>query len=230
MDSLLADFKPWYNYTYWQVRLSRNFVAKDTNGASLVPVDFLRRLSAGGLVVLNEREDASRPVYRLYQSSLPLPSDIKNEMIRMAEEELAFRKQEGALLPSQTWNTLDGRKLSSRDSGHLRLVKCWFINCVACVKEFGELNALVDQYNSRKDLEFISLAIDEPAPLNAFLQKRPFKYAVVPRMGSYMSEEMNISAYPTHLLLNREGRIVKVTDNIEDMIPWLERELQQKEQ
>jgi thiol-disulfide isomerase/thioredoxin len=46
--------------------------------------------------------------------------------------------------------------------GKIVVIKCWYIHCAACIKEFPEVNNLVRKYKDRKDIIFISLAEDTP--------------------------------------------------------------------
>ena len=102
--------------------------------------------------------------------------------------------------------------------GKVLVIKCWFIRCVACLKEFPELNKLVDKYKDRNDMLFISLAIDSKQDLISFLNTKEFKYAVVP------DKEKCITAYPTHILIDKNGKIVKVVNGIDDLIPFIEKQ------
>jgi hypothetical protein len=52
-----------------------------------------------------------------------------------------------------------------------------------------------------------------------------FGITIVPGMGIYMRNKLKVNAYPMHLLVNREGKIVKVANSMEDMIPSLEKEI-----
>ncbi len=71
---------------------------------------------------------------------------------------------------------------------------------------------------------FISLAMDSKQDLISFLNKQQFKYAVVPEQKRYMEEDLGISEYPTHILIDKNGKIVKVVNSVEDIIPFLKKE------
>jgi hypothetical protein len=45
-------------------------------------------------------------------------------------------------------------------------------------------------------------------------------------MGNYMRDKLKVNAYPMHLLIDKEGKIVKVSNSIEDLIPSLEKEIE----
>jgi len=60
--------------------------------------------------------------------------------------------------------------------------------------------------------------------LISFLNTKDFKYAVVPDKEKYMSEQLRITAYPTHILVGKNGKIVKVVNAITDLVPFIEKQ------
>src|SRR6476620_8522768 len=109
---------------------------------------------------------------------------------------------EGKQMPAFDFKDLDGKQYTTANTkGKVVVLKCWFINCFACVQEFPQLNRLVSSFQNKKDPLFVSLASDSKPALTSFLIKRPFSYAVVPNAGKYMNDALKISAYPTHLLI-----------------------------
>ncbi len=132
---------------------------------------------------------------------------------------------EGKELPEYEFTDLNGKVYDKTSTkGKALLIKCWFIGCVACVKEFPELNKLVDEYKDRNDILFISLATDSKQDLTSFLNKKQFKYAVVPDKGKYMSDQLVVNAYPMHVLIDKKGKIVKITNSTDDIIPFIEKQ------
>ena len=104
------------------------------------------------------------------------------------------------------------------------VIKCWFIHCAPCIKEFPAVNKLVAQYKDRKDIVFISLAEDTSQQLRAFLTKKPLAYSVVPNMKKYMNETLHLSGFPTHFILNKKGQISKVLLDYEGLELALKKE------
>jgi peroxiredoxin len=112
-----------------------------------------------------------------------------------------------------------------RTKGKIVILKCWFIRCMACVKEFPELNKVVEKYNKRNDMQFISLAWDSKIQLTSFLKTKEFKYAVVPAKDEkYMREQLNVTTYPTHILIDKNGKVVKVVNDISDLVPYIDKQ------
>ena len=223
-NGLLKDFMAWYNYTYYNIRLTQDFIAEDPSSNQIDKTKFLQHLASGDFVALKTAKKDNVAVYRLLKRE-NLQTDIKNAMVQMAQTAITLESMEGKELPAYYFSDLNGNSYTNKNTkGNVMLIKCWFISCVACVKEFPELNRLVDRYKNRSDVKFISLASDSKVDLTTFLKKRPFNYAVVPKMGKYMTEQINVNAYPLHLLINKEGKIVKAANSIEDIVPYFEKE------
>jgi len=221
---LLKDFNTWYNYTYYNIRLAQDFVGLDADSNSLNKADFLNRLATGNFFPFKIKLRDNLPVYKLFKLNNPDQS-IQSTIQQMAATEMAHFKMEGKELPEYDFTDLNGKTYNKTNTkGKIVIVKCWFIGCIACVKEFPELNKLVDEYKDRNDILFISLAMDSKEKLTSFLNKKQFKYAVVPDKEKYMTRQLVINEYPTHLLVDKNGKIVKVTNSIDDMIPFIEKQ------
>ena len=220
-EKLTTDYTSWYNYAYYNVRLSHDFIGLDADSIIIDKSAFLNKLEKGKFVALRTRMYNGKPVYKLYE----IRSDKKNmegTIIQMAQIEMAHVKMEGEELPAYNFTDLKGKTYDNNSTkGKLLVVKCWFIACVACVKEFPELNQLVEENKDREDVLFVSLAMDPKQNLVNFLNTKEFKYAVIPETKSFMIDGMHINMFPTHLLIDRNGKILKVVNDIQDLIPFL---------
>jgi thiol-disulfide isomerase/thioredoxin len=222
-SALTKDFVTWYNYTYYNVPLSADFIGLDTDSTVINKEAFLNKLLKGDVVPFKIRVVRDTQVYKLYTLNENKES-IEPTLKQMAEWEMKYFKMEGKEMPQYNITDLDGKTYSNASTkGNIVLFKCWFIGCVACVKEFPELNRLVEENRGNKDVLFISLAFDSAQNLKNFLKTKEFKYAVVPGAKNLI-HKMNIVAYPTHLLIDRNGKIIKVVNRIEELIPFLNKE------
>jgi thiol-disulfide isomerase/thioredoxin len=225
LQEITKDWRTWYNYTYHQVRLAQDFKGYDLDSTLMDKPAFLKKLSLGRCIAVKVAQDKNAPVYRLMEVK-EMSDDMRNTTMQMAKSAIELMKMEGKPLPAFNFTDVEGRTYDSQNTkGKLLVVKCWFINCVACVKEFPVLNDLVDKYKDRQDVQFISLASDAKQDLLTFLSKKEFRYAVVPAAEAYMSNGLAVTAYPTHLLVDKNGIIRKVTNSIDDLLPSLEKEI-----
>ncbi|GEO10250.1 hypothetical protein SAE01_27460 [Segetibacter aerophilus] len=225
-EDLLKNFTTWYRYDYNNVKLSQDFIALDVDSNVIKKEDFLHRLSTGKYFAIKTMSKDEQPYYNLY--TFPNRNvEIEETIKQKAATAIAHYEMEGKELSPYHFTDVKGTTYSNNSTkGKVVVLKCWFIHCVACVKEFPVLNDLVDKYKDSHDIEFISLASDTKLQLNSFLRTREFKYAVVPgQREEYMREQLNVTEYPTHFLIDRTGKIVKVVNSIEDLIPFIEKEV-----
>ncbi len=93
-------------------------------------------------------------------------------------------------------------------SGKIVVLNFWFKDCPACFREREALNRVVSRYMDNPDVVFLALALDKKSELEPFLEKYPFDYNVIADAGE-LAETYDISAYPTHIVIGRDGNIVR---------------------
>ena len=220
-NTLTKDYMTWYKYTYHTVRLSQDFIGLDIDSIKIDKRTFLNKLETENVVAFKTKILEGQSVYQLFKLNSNDRS-IKATIKQMASTEIEHLKMEGVEIPDFNFTDLNGKIYNkSSTKGKIVVLKCWFIHCVACVKEFPELNKLVDENHGRNDILFISLALDSKDSLLNFLKTKDFKYATVPNMMNYLTNKLNITEYPTHLLIDGNGKILKIVSRIDDLIPFL---------
>ncbi len=70
----------------------------------------------------------------------------------------------------------------------------------------------------------MSLAFDKKEDLSSFLARTTFNYAVVPNQEDFILNNLKISMFPTHLIINKEGFIVKVVNTADELMVALQKE------
>ena len=127
------------------------------------------------------------------------------------------KTDEKPLAPAFKGITLEGKTIDFADlRGKVVVLNLWFINCPNCIEEINLLNKVVDDNKNNNDVVFIGLASNTKPELEKFLKKNPFKYQIIPGAGEFMLfkyGEVNKKGeyhlgYPTHVVVDREGRIV----------------------
>ena len=109
-----------------------------------------------------------QPVYKLHILNNG-NKNIAGTAAQLAEIEMGHYKMEGKEIPSFSFTDLDGMNYTNASTrGKTMVLKCWFISCVACVKEFPDCNKLVDEYSGREDIVFVSLSFDKKMSLQNF--------------------------------------------------------------
>lgn len=211
-------------YRQKYLRLSEDFTGIDSAENTVSRKAFFKQLSTGRYLPLRLTSADSTAVYQLHPIVLPEHEEIQGIVKQWGEQLHLFQQMEGkpfATFPLKdvTGNVYD----KANTAGKIIALKCWFINCVPCVKEMPALNELVRKYSPRKDVLFVSLALDKKAALDSFLKKRQFNYAVVPETRGLI-ESLNVTSFPTHILINKQGLIVRYLWNETELATALKTE------
>jgi len=223
--TLTKSFMTWYNYSYYNIHLSQDFIGLNIDSIRIDKTAFLNQLMTGNVVAFKIKIVRGEPVYKLFKLNSKDES-IKTTIKQMASTEMTYHKMEGTEIPGFHFTDLNGNVYDkSSTKGKIVVLKCWFIHCVACIAEFPALNKLVEDNKGRNDILFISLALDDKRDLLKFLKTKEFKYAVIPQMKNYVVDKLNVTEFPTHLLINKNGKIIKVVNRIEDLVPFIKKEL-----
>jgi peroxiredoxin len=223
--AIQSKFMDWWSYQYKNIMLSRDFVALDETSKETTKEAFLKELLEGNSIPIRLHANDSLIYYKLFKIEPTSDTSIKATIMQSAFDEYEHFKMEGKPFPKFNFTDLNGNIVSNETmKGKIIVIKCWYIHCAACVKEFPDVNKLAEKYIGRKDIVFMSLAEDTPQQLKVFLAKKPLSYSVVPNMKIYMNEILNLNAFPTHFILNREGKIAKVLPNYESLEVALDKE------
>lgn len=218
-------FKDWSNYQKENIMLSRDFVALDLLSKEIPKESFLNELVNGNYIPIRLKSTDSIYYYKLFKIQPKSDTSIKATINQEAFDALKNFEMEGKPFPRFSFSDLDGKLVSNETmKGKIIVIKCWYIHCAACIKEFPEVNKLVEKYKDRKDILFVSLAEDTQEQLKVFLARKPLSYSVIPNMKEYMNEALQLNAFPTHFILNKEGMIAKVLNNYKSLEVALEKE------
>ena len=217
--NLEKDFISWWTYHNNNIILSSNFIGIDELSDRISKEGFLGKLTSGDYIPLKLNSKDSLTYYKLFKLSKSSNSEIGKQIKSSSTTDYIHFKAEGKIFPEFQFIDLNGIVYNNDNTkGKIVIIKCWFIGCHACVAEFPDLNKLVDNYRNRKDIVFISLALDSKEKLNQFLSYKKFSYPVVADQEKFIRKELNVSMYPTHLIIDRNGVIQKVVNRADEMI------------
>lgn len=217
VTELCRNFVQWQNYQDTQIALYSNFEPLDEKGLSTTRLEFMQKLETGSFVCVANPNQPQQ--YRLF----PLESDA-NPGVGAILSEQGFNgvqqvKKEGTLFPEFEAFDLNGNRISTATlKGMYVVIKCWYIHCPVCIKEFPQVNALAREYMQlRNDILFLSFAEDTPQQLNDFLMKKKLEYGIIPNSKDFMNITLGLTAFPTHFILDKEGKIIKVLASVQGL-------------
>lgn len=220
-----SDFRKWWTYQSHNISLSSNFTGLNVQSDTISKKQFLEELISGNYIPIRLSTIDSSEQYKLYKldslAEESIGSAIKNESLT----KLKHYKMEGMNFPEFDFTDLSGKQYTNESTkGKTTVIKTWFIGCAACIAEFPELNELVEKHKESNDIIFMSLATDSKTKLKEFLKKRMFEYSVVPSQIIFIAKKLNLQQYPTHIIVDENGIILKVVNKASEMISFLENE------
>lgn len=219
------SYKNWNAYNKQNIDLMSSFAALDDSEKKISKELFLNLLRTGLYIPVQ----TSKPYeYQLTELKSEADPKIKKSIRSSAKIAFQYHNMEGKTLPEYDFVGIDGVSYNKEDTkGKLLILKCWFIGCKICVEEFPELNELVDKYKD-DNVAFVSLAFDKGDKLTEFLKAKPFKYATIPEQKDYMNKKLKVKQYPTHLIVDTDGTILKMVNNVKSLTYELDKLMSQK--
>ncbi len=190
-----------------------------STGQSLLKDDALSLVQGGTYKMTQIKEDdLLRSLLYKDASDLEghMPPHIIDVMARMDSGAEPGSQWLGETAPAFSLTDLNGKTLSSADlRGKIAVVNYWFIACAPCVREMPALSKLESRYRERDDVVFVALSFDSEDSIRKFLDDRTFSYRQFSAPRDWFSEA-GISAYPTHLVVDRTGIVRGALEGLED--------------
>lgn len=222
---ITASLQNFRQYESYHLNLEQDYTPLSTLGKPISRYKFLTMLMTGYYLPVKCLA-ANRQVYfklvRLKPEQYKTYGSIVQDYARPEYANVAIEKKP---MPGFKFTDLNGKVYTNANTrGKILVIKCWFIRCHACNEEIPAVNALVNRYRNRKDILFVSLADDPSKSLRDFLKTRQFNYAVVPDQQKYIFNSLHIYAYPTHLLVDKQGTIQFVTSYVDRLSTALAKE------
>ncbi|WP_158825447.1 TlpA family protein disulfide reductase [Mucilaginibacter lacusdianchii] len=225
-EKATSSYENWLFYESHYLNLSPNFLPLDVDYQIISKTKFLKQLMTRQYLPLKLNPANGRVTYQLVQLKPKVGNGYRAVIKQLAEQEYHDHVQAFRKMPAFNFVDVNGKVYNSETTkGKILVLKTWFIKCEACVDEMPNLNELVNRYHNRKDILFLSLALDSKKDLQAFLKNTQFNYAVVPNQENYIQKQLSVNEYPTHLLVNKQGVITKVTNYIGPLEAALKGEL-----
>ncbi len=223
---ILKNFSTYWAYYNKYVKLHEDFIALNDSSKQITKEEFFEKLIKQRFLPLRLYSNDKFQYYQLYKIPDTTNQEISKIISQMADYDYKDFIQEGKKIPEFNFTDLKGNVFNNVNTkGKTIVIKCWFIHCVKCVEEFPDLNNLVESYKGRKDIIFLSLAIDNEKDLEKFLIAKPLKYDIISNQGNFIKDSLQIFSFPTHLLVDKNGMIVKRVNTYEDIKSALSKEI-----
>jgi thiol-disulfide isomerase/thioredoxin len=206
-----------------KVSLNEKTVVKDSSGITYPYAIWQKLVQTGeySLKPLNIKADL--PEFLLFKLS---EAEMKARDERMPKPKESAYFKTGSTISNAKLVTLDRKKYNLKElAGKVVVLNFWFINCPPCRMEIPHLNKMKETYKDREDVVFLAVALDEAYDLKQFLKETPFNYGIVDG-GRYIASQYGITSYPTHVVLDKEGKVTFHTSGYGmGTVPWLKKSI-----
>lgn len=105
------------------------------------------------------------------------------------------------------------------DSARLILVDFWFSHCIPCIRQFEKLRELYSAYNTR-GFEIIAISTDNEESIsyyNELLRQKKYPWIQVLDIAGVESDKISITKFPTSFLLDKDGKIISVDTDLDEL-------------
>jgi thiol-disulfide isomerase/thioredoxin len=145
-----------------------------------------------------------------------MPKPMDSKFFRTGQTISSFKEKD-----------INGVKYNLKElQGKIVVLNFWFINCPPCRQEIPHLNDMVESYKDNKDVVFIAVALDEKYDLEQFLKTMPYNYNIIDK-GRYIAQQYGINAYPTHVILDKQGKVIFHTSGFGmGTVSWLKKSIE----
>jgi peroxiredoxin len=183
-----------------------------TDGKQIDFDTFIAQMSAGG-VSFSKTFDTEKKTASIHLT--PITAEQRERFAKMLTGALAGSSQKtdfglsvavGSAMPVLGHASLDGKRFNLADGEHYSLLSFFFAQCVPCVQEIPDLNALHAQ---SPDLQTISITFDDKDTAKEFIAKRGLQWPVVSDAKDYI-DQLGIKGYPTLVAVSPEGKLLGV--------------------
>jgi len=204
-------------------KLNEKSIVKDSDGM-VYPYTIWRTLIMQG-------DYYARPIDNQNEQSEFLLVRLTEEQKKQRLEKMPKPRESDCFRTGKKFNLFKGTDINNNkinlesEKGKIIVLNFWFINCPPCRMEIPALNELVDGYKGNENLKFIAIALDSKSDIQNFLKTTPFNYAIIDR-GEYLSTRFGVRGYPTHVIIDQEGKIGFHTTGLAmNTVYWLKKSI-----
>ncbi len=197
--------------SFSQVFLNNQSIVRDVNGKTLSLEQWQSLMNTNEYGI--KESITEKGTFQIYKLSL----EEKKQQIESSKS-LTMTKNGGPMMSPffktgekiQPFSVLDinGQSFNSNElQGKVVVLNFWFVACGPCLKEIPELNQMVEKYKNRNDVIFLAFALDKKEEILKMISKNPFNYHIIPDSKEFIQNNYKVSMYPTHLVLDKEGKV-----------------------
>ncbi len=117
-------------------------------------------------------------------------------------------------VPSIDLKTVEGEQVNLEkyaDNGKITIFSFWATWCKPCKKELNNLKYLMPDWKEKYDAELVAISLDNSRStrkVSSFVKGERWQFDVLLDVNKKTKRELNFSAIPYSMVVNKEGKIV----------------------
>ena len=85
---------------------------------------------------------------------------------------------------------------------------------------------MVESFKGNKEVVFIAVSLDRLYEIKDFLKTNHFIYNIIDD-GRYIASKYNVTLYPTHVVLDRQGKVIFHTSGVaSNTVGWVKKSIE----
>lgn len=158
-------------------------------------------------------DDGSPLTFEAFSARISaVPYDVKTDkatgVTTFQFMEIGGAREIGAVkkLPPLDATTVKGVRVRNADlAGKLTFVSFYFSTCAPCLRELPVMNAFMEKH---RDVNLLAITPDSGEETRQFVNDRGFHWPAILPGAQDLIAQLQVKAYPTWLLVSKDGRIL----------------------
>lgn len=190
----------------FKVEVTPNTLVKDSFGKRIPYETFSKQLTQGTHTLDAMRDEKGQIThYRL--RNIKAGESNRQTSVQQADMKKFPRPAVGTQLPDFNFTDLNGNAHRLKDyRGKVVVLMYWFSVCKPCINEMPAMNLLAEKYKKNKDVVFIAPNWEKKEVIAAYMKTQPIQYMVCAEANEAI-DKAGVKVYPTHLVLDRNGKV-----------------------
>lgn len=133
----------------------------------------------------------------------------------------------GQPFPSEFFKGYEKMQSKIKGNNQYYLIDFWYSHCAPCVAGFPKLKGIYRQFH-RNGFEIVSISVDkqkDKKDYTAAIKKNGLAWNHVWDKDGVTAKKFNINAFPTYILLDKNGRIVNSDIQVDQLEAFLRKNL-----
>ncbi|BDS12135.1 peroxiredoxin family protein [Aureispira anguillae] len=144
----------------------------------------------------------------LYLSEQKLNVDGSEEVHLISIKEYAQKLERQSIPDFEIVDLMGNIYTKENLLGKITVLSFWFTSSHLCTKDIQDLSPIAQKYTNNKNFLWLAPALDKSADLSRFLRGKNWKFSFAANQ-EHLSSQLGILTFPTHLIINKKGKIHK---------------------